>query len=169
MDLKSIKTLINKNGGKLIAYSLKDLTGYNSVIKNNDICEYLLECQTENSYQASGIYIGGDEKVMRRANFEFAPGVFLFPYNFLSIASDIGGNEICVHSITGNVYFASHSAFDEDYVYYTNEETGQLIDIPGLNYKNILKGLVFLDNNFEKFLIDLLNNRLTDKLEQLDN
>lgn len=160
MNTKPIKELIQRKGGKLITYKKSDLYEYKPFLANKKIGTYLLECQTKEDYEASGICIGGDLNTLRRVNFELAPGSFIFPFGFLSIASDASGNGICIDSQNTFIYFASHSAFDEDMVYFNDSSTGELIKLPGLNYHNILKGLIFLSDDLERFLIDLLKDKL---------
>jgi len=168
MQIEEIKSLIEAKGATLVSYTNEDLLEFSQFFGHFDIAEYLRECQTKEDFEASGVYVAGDIDVMMRANFELAPGALLFPHGFLSIASDVGGNEVCVDVRTGYVYFASHSAFDEDMVYSTDENTGELIDLAGLEYHNILRGLVVLSDSFERFLTDLLNDRLTAVFEDLD-
>jgi len=165
MDTEEIRLLILKKGATSVQYSEADLFEYRQFLDNPAIRRYLIECQTEDDYEASGIFIGGGIAQMRKANFELAPGALLLPHGFLSIASDVGGNEICVDAITGFVYFAPHGAFDENTVYCRNEETGALLDIHGLTHDTILKALVLVSMSLESFLKDLLTDSLTTALD----
>ena len=168
MNTQIIKDLILRKGAALISCSRADLIEFEGVLTNEDIFQYLSECQTTESYRASDIHVGGNIREMRRANFELSPGALLFPYGFLSIASDIGGNEICVDGRTGRVYFACQGSFDDQMVYCTNQVTGELIDLKGLNYDNIIMGLHFLSEDLESFLVRLLRDELTGVLDHFD-
>lgn len=168
MDVQKIKELIVAKGGQPALCPEEDLTFFRSVMHNPEVRDLLVECNSFEGYHPSEINMGGDLEGLVAINRDLAPGGYLFPMGFVSFATSIGGNQICVDANTGKVYFADHGSFYEDKVVFKDREAGQWRTVHGLNYENALKGLIFLSDDLETFLIRLHQDELTEELDELD-
>ena len=111
------------------------------------IGEYLGTLTPARSYEASGVWVGTLDN-LRMAIFppDSTPESQLFPYGYIPVASDGGGNCICFHLSSGRVIFAHH------------ERTSEII---GGNAQ-------ILSESIEVFLKELISDRLTERLDELD-
>jgi len=168
MNTIHVQDLIAGKGVRLVTHSRGDLVSFETVLRNPAITTYLTECLTTADYTASGVFMGGMLESLKALNSDLLPGACLFPHGLLSIARDVGGNTICVDSRTGWVFFADHGRFDDTGVSYPNpERIGEWIGVDELTYQSILKALIPLSTSFDMFLVDLLQDRLEDLLDEL--
>jgi hypothetical protein len=86
----------------------------------------------------------------------------------LIVATSIGGNAVCIHSATGKVFWADHDSFSDDSISYKDRASEDWKYLHEYTPANVEKALVPLSNNIESFFIDLLSDRLTEKLDALD-
>jgi hypothetical protein len=111
------------------------------------IGEYLGTMTPARSYQASGIWVGTLDD-LRACIFppDSTPESQLFPHGYIPVAGDGGGNSICFHLASGLVIFAHH------------ERASDIID----------GDVQVLSESIDAFLTDLLHDRLTERLDELD-
>jgi len=110
------------------------------------IGEYLTTLTPTESYEASGIWIATLHQIRDAGFGEGTPDAALFPHGYIAVAGDGGGNSICFHSPSGRVIFAHH------------EHTADII----------AGDIEVLSQDIERFLDDLLRDRLTQRLDELD-
>jgi len=110
------------------------------------IGEYLTTLTPIDSYEASGIGVCTLHHIRETTFGEGSPDSDLFPHGFVPIAGDGGGNSVSFHSPSGRVIFAHH------------ERTDDIIagDAP------------VLSDDIGAFLDDLIHDRLTERLDELD-
>ena len=111
------------------------------------IGEYFSTLTPARSYQASGVWVGTLDD-LRALIFppDSTPESQLFPHGYIPVAGDGGANSICFHLKSGRVIFAHH------------ERTSEVIDGDAL----------ILSEDLDAFLTDLLHDRLTERLDELD-
>ncbi len=111
------------------------------------IGEYFATLTPSRSYEASGVWVGTLDD-LRGVIFppDSTPESQLFPHGYIPLAGDGGGNSICFHLASGRVIFAHH------------ERTSEIIDGDAPT----------LSADIESFLMDLLHDRLTERLDELD-
>lgn len=84
------------------------------------------------------------------------------------IATSIGGNAICFHSPSGKVFWADHGSFSPDSISYKERSSGEWKYLYEYTPANVETALVPLSSNIERFLTELLSDKLTEQLEALD-
>lgn len=110
------------------------------------IGEYLTTLTPTESYQASGVWIATLQQIRDSAFGDGSPDSELFPHGYISIAGDGCGNSVSFHFPSGRVIFAHHEPASE-----------------------IIAGEVqLLSEDIATFLDDLLHDRLTERLDELD-
>jgi hypothetical protein len=111
------------------------------------IGEYFGTLTPARSYQASGVWVGTLDD-LRGEIFppDSSPESQLLPHGYIPVAGDGCGNSICFHLVSGRVIFAHH------------EQTSEIID----------GDAPILSEDLGAFLTDLLHDRLTEKLDELD-
>ena len=110
------------------------------------IGEYLTALTPTESYQASGVWIATLHQIRDSAFGGGSPDSELFPHGYIAIAGDGSGNSVSFHSPSGRVIFAHHE-----------------------HAADIIAGDVqLLSEDIARFLEDLLHDRLTDRLDELD-
>jgi hypothetical protein len=110
------------------------------------IGEYLTTLTPTESYEASGVWVSTLRQIRDAAFGEVSPDSELFPHGYIPVAGDGGGNSVCFHFPSGRAIFAHH------------ERTADIIagDVP------------VLSEDIAAFLDELLHDRLTEKLDELD-
>ena len=188
MDVKHVQALIEKKGAKCVEHSDEDLklleervetqrdvmsaraTHIDSITPRYKLCEtvekYLRNCLTEESFSASGVYMGPFQTIVECCT-DLAPGAFISPFGLLVIADSIGGNVVAVEASTGIVYWVDHTSYYEDGILYKDFEKGTWEEVD-FTEENFEKGLVLLERDFYTFLVQLLNDELEERLDVLD-
>lgn len=110
------------------------------------IREYLTTLTPTESYEASGIGVHTLRQIRDAGFGDGTPESDLFPHGYISVASDSGGNSVCFHFPSGRVIFAHH------------ERTSDII----------AGDAEILSEDIAKFLDDLLHDRLTERLDEVD-
>lgn len=110
------------------------------------IGEYLATLTPTESYQASGVWVATLQQIRDSAFGEGSPDSELFPHGYISIAGDSSGNSVSFHSPSGRVIFAHH------------EHTSDII----------AGDVQILSGDIATFLDDLVHDRLTERLDELD-
>lgn len=194
-EMEKLKTLIDSRDGKPLeldktsarlglGYDLDEMkrNGYDSsVIEEHRIFneriekyldhpvfgQYLEHLTPEQKYVASGIRLLPLENIKGEIVHGAAPGGYIFPHGYMVFASSIGGNAICFHAPSAQVVWVDHTSFTEDSINYEDRPSGtwKYLDF---TEENIGKAVIPLSDNFENFLLDLLNNRLGEQLDKLD-
>lgn len=117
-------------------------------------------------FGASGIRVLSLEAIRQEIQ-ELAPGAYLFPHGYMPFATSVGGNTVCFHAPTGRVVWADHDSFSTDQIIYQDRSTGEYHTVP-FTPEHVAQALVPLADDFEKFLADLLHDRLEERLGELD-
>lgn len=168
MDAGKIRDIIKaKTGVEPLRLGEEQLVEFGSFLVRPDAREYLTACLSEEGYQASGVNVCSVTALHDENLSGASPGMFIFPHGYLVFATSIGGNALCVHDSSGRVYWAEHDAFSDYWVTYKDPETGEYEDLPP-TAENISKAMTPVADRLEDFLLDLLGDRLTDKLDELD-
>jgi hypothetical protein len=119
---------------------------FESAAEHPLIAEYLTTLTPTESYEASGIWVATLRQIRDAGFGEGSPDSDLFPHGYFAVAGDGGGNSVCFHSPSGRVIFAHH------------ERTSEII----------AGKLEILSEDIGSFLDDLLHDRLTERLDELD-
>ncbi len=110
------------------------------------IGEYLTSLTPTESYEASGVWVCTLRQIRESTFGEGSPDSDLFPHGFIPIAGDGGGNSVSFHTPSGRVIFAHHQSTDE-----------------------VIAGVApVLSVDIAAFLDDLVHDRLTERLDELD-
>ena len=120
---------------------------------------YLRALTPTEGYVASGVRVLSLDAI-RQEVYELAPGAYLFPHGYMPFASSFGGDAICFHPPTGRVVWADHETFGSDAITHTDRE------LP-FTPENIALAAVTLAEDFDSFLAELLQDRLTARLDHL--
>lgn len=110
------------------------------------IGEYLTTLTPLESYETSGVWVATLQQIRKCTFSRGWPDSQLFPHGYIPIAGDGGGNSVSFHSPSGRVVFAHHEQTD----------------------KIIAGNILVLSEDITSFLDDLLHDRLTERLEELD-
>jgi hypothetical protein len=97
-----------------------------------------------------------------------APGAWIRPFNYLVVATSIGGNTVCLGADAGAAFWADHSFFGASSISYRDQQSGQWIDAGPYTAESVRKSLLLLDDDIERFLKALLSDALEDPLDRLD-
>ncbi len=128
--------------------------------------QYLAALTPREVFMASGIRVLPVDAI-RDEIYELAPGAWLFPFGYMPFATSIGGNAVCFHAPTARVVWADHDSFGEDEINYLDRNTGEYRFVP-FTPEHIELAVVPLSGDFCMFLADLLHDRLTVRLAELD-
>ena len=127
---------------------------------------YLGDLTPQDVFGASGVRVLPLDAIRQEIQ-ELAPGARLFPHGYMPIATSIGGNAVCFHAPTGRVVWADHDSFGADSITYKDRSTGEYHTVP-FTPEHVVQALVPLADDFERFLEDLLHDRLEKRLDELD-
>ena len=127
---------------------------------------YLSALTPEKVVGASGVRVLPLDAIRREIQ-ELAPGTRLFPHGYMPFATSIGGNAVCFHAPTGGVVWANHDSFGADDITYKDRSTGKYHTVP-FTPEHVEQAVVPLADDFEAFLMDLLQDRLEKSLDELD-
>jgi hypothetical protein len=157
MNVEQILELIRANYDAELAASdsaiVAQVTEFNA---NEDLRQYVDRCLTVDGYAASGVHVAGVQRMLDENNDGAAPGFALFPRGYVTVATSVGGNAICVYR-DGTVWWADHSAFFDDVVSW-RDNAGRWREEPATE-QSIRRALKPLSDNFEPFLVQLLRDR----------
>lgn len=133
-----------------------------------ELGEYLKHCTPREVVIASGVRLLPISAIRDEMVEGAAPGSFLRPFGYLVVATSVGGNAICFHGPSGKVFWADHTSFQTDSICYEDRSTRKWKYLYEYNPTNVMQALVELSVDSEKFLVELLDDRLTEKLCSLD-
>jgi hypothetical protein len=171
MNPRKIRELVHrKSGVPAVHLSRRDLANLEPALEDRDIREYLLECLPAEVYEASGVRILNLSRIFEEC-FELVPGARIRPFDYIPIASSIGGNLIAVHAWgdrRAKVYWVDHAGWYDDTISYQDRTTGSWRTLEGYTPEHVETAMVPLAHNLESFLIKLLTDELTDDLDALD-
>lgn len=91
----------------------------------------------------------------------------LLPYGYLPFATSVGGNAICFHAPTGRVVWADHESFGTEEITYKDRSTGHYLTV-AFTAEDIAQAVVTLSDDLDAFSTDLVHDRLTAALDELD-
>jgi len=128
--------------------------------------DYLRSLTPSEVYGASGVRVLPLDAIREEIQ-QLAPGTRLLPYGYMPLATSIGGNALCFHVLTGRVVWADHSYFGETTICYRDQGTGDYRTV-SFTPENIALAVVPLADDFAAFLTELLDDRLEQRLDELD-
>ena len=171
MNLHRLRALVAERAGEPArGRERADFAELEPALEDGAIREYLLHCLPDESYGASGVTVLGPRAI--RDEVRGAPGQYLLPYDYVPIATSVGGNVVVVHAWGdrgAKVFWADHTSFGDDSICYQDRATGEWIDLePGHTPEKIARALLPLGPDLETFLVALLGDRLTGRLDALD-
>ena len=169
MDTTRIRELVrDRSDEEPRSLGLDELADLKEFLVSKDVTEYLRFCLPFRIYGASEVRVLDLSSINEEMCEGAAPGGFIRLYGYLVIASDVGGNAIVVHHSTGRVFWVDHESFSADQIAYKDRTTTRWKYLYEYTPQNVETACVLLSEDFERFLMDLLSDRLTDKLDQLD-
>lgn len=166
MNIERIGSLL-KGMGDLRESSKEEISEFSSVTSNPELNDYLEKCLTEEGVFTSGVRVKNLAQLRDENLSETSPGAYIFPFGFLVVGTSIGGNAICVDSRTSSVYWANSVDFLDDALSFEDKTSGEWLELE-YNYENILRALVHLGDDWEAFVIGLLEGKLESRLEALE-
>jgi hypothetical protein len=169
MNVNVIVNLIRAKTGKQPQSRRDDaLVRLREFLQHPDIADYLRHCVPDDIVGASDIRILPLDAIEQEMADGVAPGSFIRPYGYLVVATSIGGNAVCFHLHSGKVCWADHDSFSSDCISYKDRSSGEWKYLYEYTPANVEKALVLLSPSIERFLIDLLSDRLMKQLEALN-
>jgi hypothetical protein len=170
MNLEAIANLIaEKTGERPRSYGEAELRSLAEFLEQPAISQYLQRCLPVKTLGASDVRLLSLEAIELEMAEGAAPGSFLRPYGYIVVATSVGGNAICFHASTEKVFWADHVSFASDCICFKDRTTGQWKYLYEYSPENVQSALVQLSEDIETFLTGLLGDRLTNRLEALDN
>lgn len=169
MNIQSITTLLaEKSGSQSVTIGDEALICLSDFLVQSDIADYLRHCLPQEVLEASGIRLLPLDAIVQEMNEGVAPGGYIRPFGYLVVATSIGGNAICFHSISGQVFLVDHTSFADDCISYKDRVTDKWQYIYEYTPENVAKPMIHISDDIEGFLNELLTGQLTEKLETLD-
>jgi hypothetical protein len=169
MNTDLIKKLVaKKTSGRPLICDESKLAPLSEFLSHPEIGEYLRYCLPSDMVSASGIRLLTLDSILQEMSNGSAPGSFISPFGYIIVATSIGGNAVCVHSPSGRVFWADHTGFGPDSISFKDAATGKWKYHHQYTRENVSEALVPLSDNFEVFLIELLEDRLESQLDALD-
>lgn len=168
MNTFLINDLVRYKTSNILYHTDIQLVAFNRVTTNSEIYQYLSTCLSDDDYTASGINVCSFLSLIQENLEEANPGKYIYPFGYLVIGTSIGGNAICFHEQTGMVVWADRACFMPQQVAYKEQNTGKWLYLEGYSDENVNKAMYTISDNIEQFLIDLLNDRLQELLDELD-
>lgn len=166
MNTESIRQLIAAKGVELDAVSPNRVQKFVRVLDNSNIRDYLTNCISRDGFRASGLSVKNLETLEMENLDEAAPGMYIYPYGYLVVATSVGGNALCFHAVTNRVYWANHGNFYDDQVSY-RDVSGLWVDAAATS-DNVEKAMALVDEDIETFLPKFLRDEFEDRLDALD-
>ena len=169
MNTELIRTLVTQRSGQppehVASGIVDELAGQEP---HPDVVEYLSHCLPISTYAASGVRVLPIQAIEREMGEASAPGSFIRPFGYVIIAISVGGNAICAHASTGRVFWANHDSFSSDTIMFENRATRDWEYLYEYSSENVERAMLLLSENVEAFFTDLLADRLSDRLDELD-
>lgn len=164
-----IKNLVTqKSGFETVSLDTDSLARFGD-IPSSDLREYLTTCLAIESYAASEVTVADFNGLMEENLGDAAPGGDIFRFGFLSIATSVGGNAVCVDTRTAEVFWADHTYFLDDLISYEDRSTGEYVHLRGAyTEETVRRALVLLSEDLGSFVESLLRDELTAALDELD-
>lgn len=170
MNITKIQTLVsNKTGQNPVHYEGNVVEKHFGILGNNDVFQYIAECLPHHSYIASQVRVHGLGRLLQENVQAASPGQYIYPFGYLIIATSTGGNAICMHVNTGRVCWADSGYFLEDLISFQDRSSGEWVELFEYTDDNVAQAVVWLEDDTEQFLINLLSDTLTEQLEELDH
>ncbi len=136
-------------------------------ISHPKVGAYLRELTPSENYIASSVRILHLQQIKMEILQGAAPGGYIFPFGYLVFATSIGGNALCFHAQSEKVVWADHDSFTDGSINYKDRQTRDW-NYLDFNEENIGKAVLPLSSDLERFLSDLMQNKLTEQLDKLD-
>jgi hypothetical protein len=170
MNVDRIRGLVReRSGDEPETYADADLAGLEAFTTQADVSEYLRLCLPKSTCIASDVSILNLSEMRDNMCEGAAPGGFLKPFGYLVVATSVGGNAVCFHSPSGSVVWANHDSFRSTSIAYEDKLISKWVYFYDYTPENVAKALVSLSPSIENFLLDLLSNRLSARLDELDH
>lgn len=138
--------------------------------RDADVLDYLLHCVPGEGYEASGVHMLDARDILEYNLGAGAPGCYIFPYSYITVAVSIGGNCIVLNSKTGGAFWADHDSFVTDTIKFMNRDSGKWEYLEGYSEENVAKAMVPLNEtqDMENFILELIADELEAELDELD-
>jgi hypothetical protein len=128
--------------------------------------EYLSNLTTQQVHVASGVKVLPLSEI--RKHIQAVPiGARLFMDGYLVFITSFYDDMVCFNWPSGHVVWASAQCFMSDAITYQDTSTGEWHYVP-FTPANVGKAVVQLSDDIEKFLNDLLKDRLRERLRALE-
>jgi hypothetical protein len=170
MNTERIRNLLRAlTGDEPLRLDEKELAPYERFLDNPDVRDYLTDCLLDGDgwNYVSGMHLCSLREIRDENLFSAAPGMYVFPEGYLVFATSVGGNALCLQASSGNVLWVDHAACDDHWVNYKDPETGWYETLPRTS-ENVARIMRPVAQDLEQFLIDLIENGWTDRLDALD-
>ena len=164
MNVEELRDLVETRA-EVVPHSRAQLAGFERVLTNANIADYLLNCLPNTSYVASDVNILDLGEKRAYAAEGCSPGGVVLPFGYVAVALDVGGNAISFGS-DGHGYWADHTVSTSSITYH-NLERDEWEDWGNTTPEKVRRALVSLSASIENFLKDLLADRLSEQLEAL--
>src|ERR1051325_2478214 len=97
MQTTQIRELVrDRSGQEPESHRLECLAELQEFLSNHEVAQYLQFCLPRRTYLASAVRVLDLESIKAEMSEGAAPGGFLRPFGYLVIATDLGGNAICI-------------------------------------------------------------------------
>jgi hypothetical protein len=163
--------LETRSGRSTASHSAEELAPIGDALQDPDLHAYLSNCLPPEVVEVSGVRLLSLHQILDEIYPGSTPGSQLHRFDYVPIATSIGGNCIVVHAWgdrRAKVYWADHTGWYEDSIAYQDRVTRDWIDLPGYSPENVERALVPLATDLETFLLKLLRDELTKELDLLD-
>ncbi len=166
--MKSLQRLVTAKSGE--SHQPLDefvLRRFGAVADGGVTRDYLRWCVPNQDYFASGLRVLGLGSLLRENLEAASPGQFIFPFGYLTIATSVGGNALCLDGTNGQVVWAAHDSFFDGLITYRDHE-GQWVDVQEYSPYNVALAVRVVDRDAERFLWRMLRDEETQRLDSLD-
>lgn len=172
MDFEGIRKLVAmRSGSPPASHSGAELEAIGDPLFDVELKMYLASCLPTEVIQVSGVRLLPLEAILAEISPGAVPGSFLHRYDYVPIATSIGGNMVAIYAWAdrrAKAYWADHSGWYDDFISYEDRSTGEWIELPDYSPENVEKALVPLGSSLTEFLAALLRDELREQLESLD-
>lgn len=170
MNAEVVKGLVLRRTGRPPRrHSDADLARIGDPLLDPLLKTYLSECLPDEVVGASGMRLLPLSGIVEEL--ERAPGWYLHSYDYVPIATSIGGNAVVVHAWgdrRAKVYWADHVSFSDGQISYQVRETGEWVYLDEYTPAHVELALVPLGGDLFRFVTELLLDKLTERLDALD-
>jgi hypothetical protein len=168
VNVDHIRYLVAARSGRPpVEATPETLARFATVLTSEPIRAYLRQCLPATGYRASGVAVLSADSIVAENLEAASPGQFIFPYGYLVVATSIGGNAVAFDAVEERVVWAYHDSFFDGLISFQGEG-GAWIDTPEYSREAVSRAVRVIDTDVERFLLGLLRDDETERLERLD-